>query len=463
MRKTYYLISFLITVLIIAACSKAFQEIEQSDLKIDQIKQHFYSENLDSVLIQIKTETDEFKQYLEWDNAANLSTEGNTLYYIPITWKNSSSDGRLPIETNNKSFLVVKEKDDSFEFLTAKYFEKDSTNSFNKPSTEFSGKVIVQDYYGSANIGIFENGVQILDVSRKVMSTEIPGTIPICYDRYVCTYSGSCVSSGVSGGAYISATESNGGCLPPTPINCPFFQWTLVNTTSFPVCENIVIPPMPPGGWSGTLPSPIQSAIQSIVKKGVTLGSTTKRLLQEVLDDCLGKIVISRLSSNKKKLGFEENSNLTTPAAYDPRTETVKVDNTGVSLSNMMEELIHAYQDVMYGGTAKYLDGTPGAQNIEYEVKVLFDIRQSLNPENQDKIARYGYYALGSKLEYLDWLEAITVGGTQYPTNFEAIKTDYFKFLQEFGTYNPKYKNLQYDLGLEPKVMFDLLKDADCL
>lgn len=464
MKKIYYVLLFFLFLAIIVSCSKTLQELEQSHSKIEMIKQDFYFKRLDTALMQLKTKTDKFEQDLSWDKASNLSTEGSTLYYIPIIWRNNASKGVEPIEINYKSFLIAKEKDNSFEFLTAKYFDKDSTNSFSKPTSEFTGKVIVQDYYGSANIASFESGVQRISSDRKIMSTGIPGSIQICYDRYVCTYSGSCVNSGASGGAYITSTESNGGCMPPAPISCPFFQWVLVNTASFPVCEDIPIPPMPPGGWTGTIPSPVQNAIQSIVKQGVTLGATTKRLLQEVLDDCLGKVVISRLSTNKKKLNFIEDSGQSTPAAYDPRTETVKVDNSGVALPNMMEELIHAYQDVQYGGTAKYLDsGIPGAQNIEYEVKVLFDIRQSLNPANQDKLARYGYYALGSKLEYLDWLETITVGGTQYPANFETIKVDYFKFLKEFGTYNPKYKNLQYDLELEPKVMFDLLRDADCL
>jgi|GEM_PF-1364748 len=464
MRKSYYLFLSILALIIVAACSKALQELEQKDLKIDQIKQHFYSKNLDTALMQIKTGTDEFRQELAWEKVASTTNDETNLYYIPVIWKNNSASGALPTETNYKSFLIVKEKEDAYEFLTARYFEKDSTNSFDKPTTEFSGKVIVQDYYGSANIGTFQNGIKRLDTDRKIMSTGIPGTIPICYDRYICTYSGSCVNSGVTGGAYITATESNGGCMPPAPIACPFFEWVIVNTSSFPVCEDIVIPPMPPGGWSGTIPSPVQNAIQSLVKKGVILGSTTKRLLQEALDDCLGKVVISRLSSNKKTLYFEENPSLPTPAAYDPRTETLKIDNTGAGLQNIMEELIHAYQDVKYNGITKYLDnGIPGAQNIEYEVKVLYDIRQSLNPTDQKKLARYGYYALGSKLEYLDWLETITVGGTKYPDNFETIKTNYFEFLKEFGKYNPKYKNLVHDLNLEPKVMFDLLKDADCL
>ncbi|MEH6307897.1 hypothetical protein RYH73_19740 [Olivibacter sp. CPCC 100613] len=463
MRKIYYALLFFLFLAVIVSCSKTLQELEQSHSKIEMIKQDFYFKRLDTALMQLKTKTDKFKQDLAWDKAANLSTEGSTLYYIPIIWRNNVSKGVEPIEMNYKSFLIAKEKDNSFEFLTAKYFDKDSTNSFSKPTSEFTGKVIVQDYYGSANIASFESGVQRMSSDRKIMSTGIPGSIQICYDRYVCTYSGSCVNSGASGGAYITSTESNGGCMPPAPISCPFFQWALMNTASFPVCEDIPIPPMPPGGWTGTIPSPVQNAIQSIVKQGVTLGATTKRLLQEVLDDCLGKVVISRLSTNKKKLNFIEDSGQSTPAAYDPRTETVKADNSGVALPNMMEELIHAYQDVQYGGTTKYLDsGIPGAQNIEYEVKVLFDIRQSIFPANSNKIFRTGKFALGNNEEYLLWLEDITESGSQYPRDFSQIREKYFYFLHGFGEASPEYKTLKMDPNLEPKILFDLLKDADC-
>lgn len=196
-----------------------------------------------------------------------------------------------------------------------------------------------------------------------------------------------------------------------------------------------------------------------MTKPGTVLPDYSKGLLKLVLEDCLGRALIKNLMARNKNFDFNENINSATPGGYDPRTGILTTDPSGGSVINIFEELFHGYQDSYYGGTSKYFEaGVIGAGNIEFEAKLLRDLRNESPPQSNYFV---GFYAVEG-LEYIDWLSEITLQYTVYPKKFNDISPQFNYFLRKFSL-RPDYSKFKIDEDMEVSAMFTILDDATCL
>ncbi len=100
---------------------------------------------------------------------------------------------------------------------------------------------------------------------------------------------------------------------------------------------------------------------------------------------------------------------------------------------------------------------------MEFEAKLILDVRQIIVPYDPTQRDSYGRFALGNNIDYNTWIEDITNGGKAVPTDFEPMRLKYFEYLDLFLPNNPYYSYMSKDNSLAPKVLIDLLKDSKCL
>jgi hypothetical protein len=150
----------------------------------------------------------------------------------------------------------------------------------------------------------------------------------------------------------------------------------------------------------------------------------------ELTKDCATNKVINAVWSG---LIFNVDGSISTPAQYDPNTNTITFrGSSDINANAIIEEVFHAYQNTLYpGGIAQYSRYKPGNTNIEFEAKLFKDICTSL----------YGGvwsisigFPNAYMLEYEMWVNSVADNGFT-PTLMQKYNT----MLGYFNRYNAYY------------------------
>lgn len=452
------------------SCKKEIYDQVSSDKSfIADVKSQFYAGHYESKLQEAFNDTAHLQLNADWNNVY-INEENDLRYaYVKLSPSIVSKHNTRVTQTVRyagvEKFIIGKKEGETLELYLGTYISDNQERTNTDPSyfSNFSGMLLLEKldskkifkfiYKDGKRVNAAKNATPLSKSSASVSYYDVR-----CTTNFTCRWSGVCGSE-----VYITVTSGSTCFMPSSsPGNCMTSYWSLAESIMQESCEVVEYPDPPfPGAPQ---PDPVAITLASITKPGVTLKDATKNLLNQVLKDCLGRVLIGKLGSNNKKLNFVEDPSATSSGIYDPRTETVTIDPSGARIGSMLEELLHAYQDVKEGGTTKYLQGTPGGLNMEFEAKLIRDIRQTIVPRDPEQYATFGHYALGQDVEYLDWLDAITENGKAVPTDFSLIRTKYFEYLNRFGPANPIYAaKFAADPNLEPKILIDIVKDSKCL
>jgi len=151
----------------------------------------------------------------------------------------------------------------------------------------------------------------------------------------------------------------------------------------------------------------------------------------EFTKDCATNKVVNTVWGD---LIFIVDGSISTPAQYDPNTNTITFRNSSeINTNNIHEELFHAYQNTVYpGGTAQYSRYKPGNTNIEFEAKLFKDIYTALygGAYNGD----IGFPDSTAD-KYEKWVRSIAEQGFTL-----TLLADYSTMLGYFNQYNSEYR-----------------------
>ncbi|TZF82290.1 hypothetical protein FW774_16530 [Pedobacter sp. BS3] len=200
--------------------------------------------------------------------------------------------------------------------------------------------------------------------------------------------------------------------------------------------------------------------LDAILKSTSSLTAAQKAkiesLLSEMKDNCVGEAIYNYMTNNSYTFNFSVNSTMSYPAAYNPSSDAITMqDPQTTSWQALEEELFHAYQNkTISGGIAQY-QNQAGSANIEFESKVIRDINLLMNGYIG------GLAVLGSG--YTDWLSDITNGFTQFPSSYSTtMGSGYYIFMETFVQNNPGYSSTSINYQMPPQAMFQLINNSSC-
>jgi hypothetical protein len=158
----------------------------------------------------------------------------------------------------------------------------------------------------------------------------------------------------------------------------------------------------------------------------------------EFTKDCATNKVVNTVWGG---LNFNVDGSISTPAQYDPNTNTITFRNSSsINANNIHEELFHAYQNTVYlGGTVQYSRYKPGNTNIEFEAKLFKDIYLYTELYVNGNMIPYGEsgsigFPNQQMNEYNAWVRSIAEQGFTL-----TLMAKYSTMLGYFNQYNSLY------------------------
>ena len=202
---------------------------------------------------------------------------------------------------------------------------------------------------------------------------------------------------------------------------------------------------------------PVDTLIKNLDSLTDAQRDTLNARLSQIRGDCIGASVYNYLTTNKISFSFTSNPSQTAQATYNPTTGGISIqDFTTLSASNLEEEFVHAIQNAVYNGIAKY--SNTASANIEFEAKLLLNISSAMNttPSN---------FAINNDPNYGLFLQNLTNNYTSYPTSFTSSQLGWYDvYLGEFiqSQYNTGYTNDVIDYNFAPKAIFQIISLSAC-
>ncbi|MFI5159142.1 MAG: hypothetical protein ACHQF4_09775 [Sphingobacteriales bacterium] len=464
----------------------------------------------------------DFSQHIkpDWNHAKKYTRLGKNVIELPIdpsgklasAIKNQTTGKVLNSKENSRSSFILLNDGKNYEayvmtLLADSTYAKNhpgwaSANTYQKRDLDFSGLVLYFTPNGEyVNGYLFNNGQQVIPTEQNTTTSATAKSqltrsfrpraqIETTYDckawyllefdqwdniiSETFLYYTDCVPNGGGGGGGGGGSASSPA--PPPPDCQPGSGSPLQVVNNHSLTRIAQAPPPPGGGGDGGMPPPqpcppqtvsvtrvdtIKATIDSLMETD-SLTSAQKAQIQAILDqilnDCIGQATYNYFLKNNDKFTFDVNSNSSYPAFYNTQDNAIVVkDLSTLTPAALQEEFFHAYQNkTMPGGTGQYA-GKLGSANIEFEAKLLKDISYYINPGNSGN-----EWAVNGD-GYIQWLSAITAGGTTYPTGFTSAQlTQYFLFMGDWLNQNPGYSSDIVNSNLNPSAIFNLISSSPC-
>lgn len=349
---------------------------------------------------------------------------------------------------------------------TTKYLEDTGFSPFKRNSylsrdSEFSGYIFYHNLKGNYvngwkyTDGIICNSIYVTDglnpVELRPQTKAPPGYI--CRDEYLEYLITECWMWGLPNGEI-------------TGMDCrEYYEWEYYMTLCEPVDDSgdYEDPPTSGGNPPTTGESPGSNLLKLIPETRILIDSEGVKIINDQLGYLLDQSTFSKLydwgtnTLHAQFNGMKYNPNRRV-GAYDPKTGFFEVKSNDEISSSLEEEIIHMFQDYIYGGIENC-----AIPNIEFEAKLFRDIGEAIG-RNENTVGGYGEYLNGEnpkgKLsnEYPLWINHLTNYGTKFPT-YDEIKApfnghDYWEFMYDFKGKDSDY-NKNIDHTLEPEIFIN--------
>ncbi|MCF0075760.1 hypothetical protein LZD49_35145 [Dyadobacter sp. CY261] len=416
-----------------------------------------------------------FSKYgVSWDKAVTGKNTASEYVEVPLQRKSDSSyhigvyeNKRMKMLDPDKLWIVFyKDKEGKMQERIKQYYPDESAKTGS-----FSGRIMLWSWNGKLMGGDrYQNGKPVARIyPNDSLKSGKTNTI-VCSQFMICAWYRSCTGPNND---YLEVQDiklraDNGMCYYPTSwdFQFPWYNgpnctlWNFSYTDYFTECTETGSGSDPGAGGGSTGfedPFPQLSKIYYSGNLGTENSAKLEAVITQLRSNCLGKTIFDKMVAWNRYLNFMINPAISTPGIYSPSTRTITFKSAAdIDINVFREELFHAYQDVIYGGTSQYSNN--GFSNIEFEAKLLRDMVGVM-------IGGAGVASTtvppANNLDYLLWLNDITSGGTTYPNSWSDLSSNYFNYLELFKQANPAYNKPTINT-LNPDALLNAINSSGC-
>lgn len=486
-----HLISLIAILLIAISCKKEQEDAPQEINKQESFTGTLTLANAPDLYRQLKTKAENSRQTEAsgtdllsplWNISDQSIVNGTTIVSTPILQN-------VPLYWGDKGFrrLIMKQNPNGttsgfyIEAIASDdYFYKQCYGAYEFKN--FSGKILVYDLnynfltgadYGNGVrlnlIKVLEPGVSLQTANTK--STDALGAL-VCvrvYRKEPTCLGGININSNMVICDYILKPDED-------PIN--YLGAGLGGYDGFGLGDNYVKAAMGTGSGGGIgiggMPAPQPITPHKLIASGSSLSlaqmNAVKTIIEQIRNEsCMMRTVVNYLETYGRPFIFSVDLtlNILHGGIYDPKpipspfSKTIKFkDPVSIEIGTLREELIHAFQDLIYPGGIHQYNGTlPGSANIEFEAKFIVNLDYEIRSRSGlNGMMAFTVFAMDYN-DYAEWIRKIAsnkYNGGGYPL-YSDLSSKYYQFQSLFPNLGHGYENTKVKTDLAPHALYYLL------